>query len=141
MPAKTISFNTELKDVRFKSSSKIKKLIKYIINNESFIQGFITIILTTDNKLLTLNQKYLAHDYYTDVITFDYSEGKNISGEIYISYERVLQNSVKYNTYFQAELNRVIIHGILHLCGYKDKTENQKELMRNLEDKYLKCST
>ena len=81
---------------------------------------------------------HLNHDYYTDIITFDYSIENKISGDLLISIDRVKENAKNFSVSFSQELNRVVIHGVLHLCGYKDKTEDEKKQMRNLENKYLK---
>jgi rRNA maturation RNase YbeY len=84
-----------------------------------------------------MNKEYLQHDYYTDIITFDYSEDRKVAGEMYISYDRVVDNAKKLNIKELDELHRVIIHGVLHLCGYKDKTKKDEILMRSTEDKAL----
>ena len=99
--------------------------------------GEINIIFCDDKSLLEKNNTYLNHDTLTDIITFDYSELNTISGDIFISVERVLDNSNDFNVTFEQELNRVIIHGHLHLMGYKDKTEEDQVTMRNKEDYYL----
>jgi len=117
---------------------KLKNWIKNTVKEEGFSIGEINIIFTSDDYLLEINQKFLSHNYYTDVITFDYSDNKKISGDIFISIDRVKENAEKYKEKFFDELNRVIIHGILHLLGYKDKTSNEKDLMRKKEDFYLK---
>jgi rRNA maturation RNase YbeY len=87
--------------------------------------------------LLDLNKRFLDHDTYTDVITFDYKKGKVISGDIFISIERIKENAGIFGKTFDDELNRVMVHGILHLCGYKDKTDNEASQMRKMEDHYL----
>src|SRR5690606_18692821 len=91
-------------------------------------------IFCDDEYLLNLNEEFLQHDTYTDIITFDYSVGKILQGDIYISTERVKENSDEFNVSFEEELRRVIIHGVLHLCGYKDKTKEQSLLMRQKEE-------
>jgi len=98
------------------------------------------IILCDDDYLLSINITYLKHHYFTDIITFNLAEehSKRISGEIYISSERVKENARIFNSSYQKELHRVIFHGILHLCGYKDKSKNEKARMRAREDHYLK---
>lgn len=108
-----------------------------VIKDEGFELGDVTVILVTDGYLLELNQKHLDHDYYTDIITFDYCQDNVISGDLFISVDRVKENSDTFQTDFKVELNRVMIHGVLHLCGYKDKTEEEERLMRFLENKYL----
>ncbi len=97
----------------------------------------IAYIFCSDEKILEINRQYLQHDYYTDIITFDYSEGENISGDIFISLDTVKSNSEKFKTDFIEELHRVIIHGILHLCGHKDKTPEEEKIMREKENEAL----
>ena len=107
------------------------------IKEEGFELGDVTVILVTDGYLLELNQKHLDHDFYTDIITFDYCNDDVISGDLFISVDRVRENADTFQTDFMIELNRVMIHGVLHLCGYKDKTEEEERMMRLLENKYL----
>jgi len=97
----------------------------------------ISYVFCSDNYLLKINQNHLNHDTYTDIITFDYSEGNLISSEIYISIDRVKENAKTHSAAILDELHRVIIHGVLHLCGYKDKTTKEAEAMRRKEDLYL----
>lgn len=111
--------------IRLTAESEIKRL------------GDINIIFCSDNQILDINLKYLQHDYYTDIITFDYSEENTISGDLFISVDSVRENAKEYGTEFDDELHRVIIHGILHLLGYDDHTENDIKLMRLKEDYYL----
>jgi rRNA maturation RNase YbeY len=99
--------------------------------------GEITYLFCTDAKILEVNRCYLGHDYYTDIITFDYTEGDKLSGDIYISLETVKSNAVEYKTEYATELLRVIIHGILHLCGLKDATPSDQALMTAAEDAAL----
>lgn len=99
--------------------------------------GEINIILTNDRKLRELNNKYLSRDYFTDIISFDYSEGEKLSGDLFISLERVRENSNYYRVSMEKELLRVMIHGILHLVGYSDLEEGKKAQMRAMEEKYL----
>lgn len=94
----------------------------------------LNVIFCTDKELLKINMDFLSHDYYTDIITFDYSHGKRIHGELYISVDTVISNSKVYNVSFNRELYRVIIHGLLHLCGEDDQTSLMSESMRNAED-------
>ena len=100
--------------------------------------GDIIIHWVNDDKLLELNRKFLNHNYYTDIITFDYSRGKKISGELFISEDRVVENANKETIPFEQERDRVIAHGVLHLLGFKDKTEKEQEEMRLKEDQFLK---
>lgn len=99
--------------------------------------GQISIIFCSDNYILDVNQRYLQHDYFTDIITFDYCEGDRLSGDLFISVDSVRENAVEYGTEFNDELNRVIVHGILHLIGYDDHCEEDIEQMRAKENYYL----
>jgi len=111
--------------------------IEEIIKNEKRKMGEISYIFCSNEKILEINKQYLNHDYYTDIITFDYCENKIISGDIFISIETVKENSLEYQVDFQEEINRVMAHGILHLCGYGDKTELEKKKMREKEEFYI----
>ncbi|MBC9812059.1 rRNA maturation RNase YbeY [Crocinitomicaceae bacterium CZZ-1] len=108
-----------------------------VANLEKKKLGDISLIFTSDEHLLTVNQQYLDHDYYTDIITFDYSEDDFVSGDLFISVDRVSENAVENNVSFLHELNRVVVHGVLHLCGYKDKSESEEQMMRAKEDQML----
>lgn len=99
--------------------------------------GDVNIIFCSDNYILDVNLKYLQHDYFTDIITFDYCENNVLSGDLFISVDSVRENSVFYNTEFEDELNRVMVHGILHLIGYDDHTEEDQKVMREKENYYL----
>ncbi|MBW6483377.1 MAG: rRNA maturation RNase YbeY [Vicingaceae bacterium] len=122
---------------RLKNIKKIKSWIEKTIIQEKGILGDLNFIFCTDNYLHKINLEYLHHDTFTDIITFDYTQGKRISGDIFISIERVRENAKKFNQTIDNELNRVLIHGVLHLMGYKDKTPKEKETMRAKEDFYL----
>lgn len=108
-----------------------------ITKKEGKILDEIALIFCTDDYLLEINQQHLEHDYYTDIVTFDYCWDDHISGDLFISVDRVRDNAKAFNTDFSSELNRVIIHGVLHLCGYKDKSEEDEKLMRSKEDEAL----
>lgn len=131
-------------DFHFKSDFLIQNTTKYadwvnrVVDSESRITGQIDYIFCTDDYLLQLNREYLNHDTFTDIITFDYTDGQTISGDIFISTERVEENANKYKVDFLNELRRVMSHGILHLSGYKDKSEEEKELMRKKEEEKIK---
>jgi len=127
-------------DVAFslKRKSLIKKWIKLAVDDYKMSVCDLAFIFTNDENIIKINQKYLQHDYYTDVITFDYSTDKCIGGDIFISIDTVSYNAKKYNFTFEEELHRVMIHGVLHLLGFQDKDEPSQKNMRNLEDKYLK---
>ena len=99
--------------------------------------GEISIIFCSDDYLLKINKKYLNHDYFTDIITFNYNENNTIIGDLFISIDRVKENAKELKVDFNNELFRVIIHGVLHLCGYNDKTQDQQKEIRTKEDEYL----
>ena len=129
-------FFEDTKPLKLKKSH-LKNYIKYLIDNELKITGNISVVLCSDNLLLEMNRKYLQHDYFTDIITFDYVQNDIISGDLFISVDRVKENAVKFKTTFLNELLRVIFHGVLHLTGYKDKTTSEEQLMRQKENFYL----
>ena len=117
--------------------SILKKYIHSIFKKEGKKLGSVSFIFCSDKALLEINRKYLKHDFYTDIITFDLSETEAIQAEIYISVDRVRENSYNLGISFKSELLRVIIHGILHLCGYNDKTQAEKRKIREKEDYFL----
>lgn len=136
-----IHFHTE--DIAFvlKKKTLLKKWIAQTIQEKKRKEGQINFIFCSDAYLLSINKQYLHHDTYTDIITFDYSKesiGTPISGDIFISIERIKENAKKFSKTTEEELHRVIIHGILHLLGYADKTKAAKEEMTKQEDKCLK---
>jgi len=104
---------------------------------ESKVLGDITLIFCSDDYLLEMNRTHLNHDYYTDIITFDYSEDNIVSGDLFISYDRVVDNATSFSSSVKDELHRVCVHGLLHLCGYKDKSDVDEQLMRQKEDEML----
>ena len=116
---------------------RIRKWLRLVAESEIFVLGDISIIFCSDNYILDINRKYLQHDYFTDIITFDYTEGNRISGDLFISIDSVRENSIEYGTGFIDELHRVIVHGVLHLIGYDDHTEEEIEMMRKKENYYL----
>ena len=111
--------------------------IKSVAASYGKVVGEIAYIFCDDEKILEVNRQYLHHDYYTDIITFDYTEGKTISGDIYISLDTVFSNSDMFGRPYDEELHRVIIHGILHLCGINDKGPGEREQMEAAENKAL----
>lgn len=132
-----ITFFSE--DIQFSLKNRriLTSWIKTCIALEGKTAGDISIIFCSDNYLLSINQQYLQHSYYTDVITFDYSSGNSISGDIFISIDTVRENATLFSKEFTNELHRVIIHGVLHLCGHGDKSELDAAKMRLLEDNSL----
>ena len=109
-----------------------------LVNKEHKELGDITVVFCSDDYLLEMNRRHLDHDYFTDIITFDYCEGDLVSGDLFISVDRVLENSLKERVEFLNELARVCVHGVLHLCGYGDKSEIDQVIMRQKEDYYLR---
>jgi len=122
----------------FLKKNDLKKFAKEICLLESKAAGDLSFVFTDDDYLLEVNKQYLQHDYYTDVITFDYSVGNVVSGDIMISLERIRDNAQQLSNEFESEFFRVCFHGVLHLCGYKDKSNADEKTMRAKEDYYLK---
>lgn len=131
-----IYYNFET-DFTLENQEEISKWISNTIQEEGYTFEEISYIFCDDAYLLEKNIQFLDHDTLTDIISFDYSVGKIISGDIFISIERVKENASNFKVSFTEELHRVIIHGILHYCGYKDKTPQEKEEMRSKENYYL----
>ena len=131
-----INFNYET-DFRLNGSSDIERWITDTIKAEAHRLEEINYVFCDDDYLHKLNVEFLDHDTLTDIISFDYSIGKLIQGDIFISVERVMDNAQDFDVPFEDELNRVIIHGVLHYCGYKDKTEEEAKEMREKENHYL----
>jgi len=116
---------------------KVRNWVKSILDTEGKVAGDITYVFCNDEYLGVMNEKYLKHKTLTDIITFDYSEKGRLSGDIFISIERVAENAGSFGTTLNQELGRVMAHGVLHLSGYKDKTPEDKKMMRSKEDFYL----
>ncbi|OUS02381.1 rRNA maturation RNase YbeY [Flavobacteriales bacterium 33_180_T64] len=131
-----ISFNYET-DFILENKEQITQWISSVISEEAFNEGEINYIFCDDNYLLGINLEFLDHDTLTDIISFDYTMGKEINGDIYISVERVQENAEEFKTVFSNELHRVMVHGVLHYCGYKDKSETEEKLMREKENYYI----
>jgi len=119
------------------NSTQIKAWFEATAKAEGKHIGALNYIFCDDEYLIKINVEFLNHDTYTDIITFDYCVGDELISDIYISTERVAENAKEYNEPFENELHRVLIHGLLHLCGYKDKTEDEANLMREKENYYL----
>ena len=132
-----IDFNFET-DFELKNPIKLQKWISETIISEGYELGELLYIFCDDEYLHKLNIEYLNHDTLTDVISFDYNIGKIINGEIYISVERVAENAIYFKTDFENELHRVMIHGVLHFCGYKDKSDTEERIMRQKEEECLR---
>ena len=120
-----------------KTEAAVTACINTIIAEESREAGDITFVFCDDNYLLKINKEFLDHDNYTDIITFDYSVGNEVISEIYVSTDRVKENAKKYKQAFENEIHRVMIHGVLHLCGYNDKLAEERRIMRDKENHYL----
>ncbi len=135
-----INFHEKDESAGIKNKNLLKKWLKDLIVLEHASPGQINIVLTSDNNVLELNNKYLSRNYLTDIITFDYSDNQVIAGDLFISVTRVRENSEKFDVTFKKELKRVIVHGVLHLLGYGDRTQKEKSLMQQMEDRYLTIS-
>ena len=132
-----ISFNYET-DFELGNEEAFENWISRVISSEEKKEGEINFIFCDDEYLHKLNVEYLEHDTLTDVISFDYSVGNELHGDVYISTERVADNAMDFKVTFEEEIKRVIIHGILHYCGYKDKSDTEEALMRSKEEEKIK---
>ncbi len=135
-----IEYNSET-TFTLEDDISLSKWIEFAIHQENKDLGELNYIFCDDDYLLEINIKQLKHNTLTDIISFDYSLGNIVSGDVFISVERVKDNAVDLHTDFKDELHRVMIHGVLHYCGYKDKTVSEKQLMRSKEDYYLSLRT
>ena len=134
----SVQFYFKDTSINIPQRKRLRSFIIDIFNKEGYPLHSIDYIFCSDQFLLKINRDFLNHDYYTDIITFNLGEGKQpIIGEIYISADRVKENARIFKTSFKKELHRVVFHGVLHLCGYKDKSKDQVSLMRSMEDRYL----
>ena len=132
------NFFSEDKKFNLPQKNKVRSLIKKVCQSEKKKLGFINCVFCSDEYLLKINKKYLKHDTYTDIITFDYAEQTdNIEGDLYVSLDRINENAQKYKVDKNEELLRIIIHGLLHLIGYSDKSKKEKLMMSEKENKYL----
>ncbi len=132
-----VYFHTEGVSFVFKNKKAVSSWLSSVVKSFKQEVGTLNFIFCTDEYLLTINKSYLNHNHYTDIITFDYCEENKVSGDLFISIERVKEYSLKNNIEFNNEIHRVIVHGVLHLCGLNDKTEREKEKMRAQENKFL----
>lgn len=132
-----ISYFSE--DIAFNLKGKLlnNKWLKMVIESEIKKTGDISIIFCSDRYILDVNMKYLQHDYFTDIITFDYCEGNRISGDLFVSIDSVRENAIHYGVDFETELDRVMVHGVLHLIGYDDHNEKDIAVMRQKENYYI----
>lgn len=133
-PVGNIVFSKIQVPYSLKQIRAVRSWIHDMIQRENKKPGEIAIYLCSDEHLLEVNRTFLKHDTYTDIITFDYSEGNIVSGEIFVSIDRVRENAKEFNASVRDELHRVLIHGVLHLCGYGDKTPSEKAVMTDKED-------
>lgn len=139
MPSKSkVYFFFEHKKLTLENRSGLKKFIEFLFKKEKKQLGAINYIFCSDKRLLQINREFLNHDFYTDILSFDLSESELIEAEIYISVDRVKENTGIQRTTFKSELLRVIFHGALHLCGFRDKTKLEIKRIREREDHYLK---
>ena len=132
-----ISYFFEDTDFIFKGKALNNKWLRIVAESEIRRLGQISIIFCSDNYILDINQRYLQHDYFTDIITFDYCEDDRLSGDLFISVDSVRENAIEYGTSFNDELNRVMVHGILHLIGYDDHNDEDIKQMHSKENYYL----
>ena len=132
-----IHYFFENTDFVFKGKARTNKWLRLAAESEIRRLGDINIIFCSDNYLLDINQKFLGHDYFTDIITFDYCEDDRLNGDLFISVDSVRENAVEFGQEFDVELSRVMVHGILHLVGYDDHTKADQKVMRQKEDYYL----
>lgn len=133
-----ISYFTE--DIKFDLKGKLlnNRWLKMVVGSEIRRLGDLSIIFCSDNYILDINLRYLQHDYFTDIITFDYCEGDTVSGDLFISIDSVRENAAFYGATFEDELDRVMVHGVLHLMGYDDHTPEDIAVMREKENYYVK---
>ena len=132
-----ISYFFQDTDFQFKHRRFNNQWLRMVAESEIRRIGDVNIIFCSDNYILDVNLKYLQHDYFTDIITFDYCEGNTLSGDLFISIDSVRENAIEYGCDFDTELNRVIVHGLLHLIGYDDHTDDDIRTMRAKENYYL----
>lgn len=132
-----VFFHNSNFNYKLKNKQSLKSWVKSIIEGTGYKLGDINYIFTSEEEILRINNEYLKHNFYTDIITFPFSHDKVISGDLYISIPTVQYNANKFNQSFELELNRVIAHGVLHLVGFDDKTKEEQKLMREQEELWL----
>lgn len=132
-----IRIHYDIERFKLSESLRTKRIAGKIITDAGRKLGLVDVIFTSDKKLVEINREFLSHNYFTDIITFDYCEGRTVYGEIYISVDSIRENSKSLNVTLRSEVNRVIFHGFLHLCGYNDSSRKEKETMHDMEDMYL----
>lgn len=132
-----ISYFFEDTSFIYKGRARNNRWLKLVAESEIRRLGDVNIIFCSDPYILDINLRYLQHDYFTDIITFDYCEGEKVSGDLFISVDTVRENALTYGAGFEEELHRVIVHGLLHLIGYDDHSEADRKVMRSKEDYYL----
>jgi len=135
-----INFRYDIEKYRLRDSKLLKRIISRIVSDAGLRGGVADVVITTDEKVYEINREFLGHDYFTDIITFNYNSGKSVNGEIYISALRVKENAEKFGVTLNSEIRRVIFHGFLHLCGYDDSTAEEKKRMSEMEEMYLALS-
>ena len=136
-----ISFYAEDIEMPNLKKTALKAWIKAVVEKHGFKLGDIAYVFCSDKRILEVNRQFLSHDYYTDIITFDYTEGNKISGDLFISLDTVKSNAEKFDTDYDQEFHRVVIHGILHLCGINDKGPGEREIMEANENEALAMRT
>ncbi len=132
-----VSFHTQSISFKIKQSRLLKQWVKAVVEQQGKHLGEVSYVFCSDEYLLEMNREHLQHDYYTDIITFDYGQGQVVSGDLFISIDRVRDNADNERVAFEEELHRVMIHGILHLLGFKDKKKEEQEVMRLEENQAL----
>lgn len=132
-----IDFNFEDVEFALPDEQSLTVWIDLAVKNEDCFTGNLSYIFCSDEYLWNMNKQYLGHDYYTDIITFDYVEDKYVSGDMFISYDRIVDNALKFNVSRETELLRVMIHGVMHLVGYDDQTDEQEAEIHRKEDFYI----
>lgn len=132
-----VHFHNEEVSFSFNNKREVSLWLKSVVSSFQKELGVINVIFCNDQYLLKVNQTYLNHDYFTDIITFNYNENNLISGDLFISIDRVKENAINQKMEFNVEIHRVIVHGVLHLCGLNDQSKQEKEIMRGRENLFL----